>query len=141
MAGGRRQPALVRAVNAMMQALGGASVRLRIPVASASGIQRELGIVASAYQEVQVAPVVVRAAEETADARRNAHITQIEVLISPTALDAITPAVGVADGSTFLRNVEQIVYGERVFSVTDVSADRFAGVAYLYHVMAVASNQ
>ena len=141
MAGGRRQPALVRAVKAMMQALGGASVRLRIPVASASGIQRELGIVASAYQEVQVAPVVVRAAEETADARRNGHITQIEVLISPTALDAITPAVGVADGSTFLRNVEQIVYGERVFSVTDVSADRFAGVAYLYHVMAVASNQ
>ena len=139
MAGGRRQPALVRAVNAMMRALGGASVGLRMAVATADGVQRELGIAASAYQEVRVAPVVVRqlqGAAKEGDGRE-----EIEILISPTALDAVTPAVGIDDGWTFLCGVEQVVHAERVFAVTDVSADRFAGLAYMYRVTAVASTQ
>ena len=134
MAGGRRQPALVRAVNAMMRALGGASVKLRTPVASASGIERELGIDPSAYQEAQLAPVIVRNLNEK-DGRQ-----QIEVLISSSALDTLMPAVGTNDGWGLLRQVEQIVYADLVFAVTDVSADRFAGVAYMYHVTAVAST-
>ena len=131
---GRRQPALARAVNAMMRALGGASVKLRMPVASTSGVQRELGIAASAYQEVQLAPVIVRNLKER-DGRR-----QIEVLISSSVLDTLTPAVGAADGWGFLRQVEQIVNADLVFAVTDVSADQFAGVAYLYHLTAVAND-
>lgn len=126
---------MTRVVNAMMRALGGASVKLRTPVASTSGVQRELGIAASAYQEAQLAPVVVRDLKEV-NGRE-----QIEVLISPSALDATMPAVGVSDGWTFLQQVEQIVYAERVFAVTDLSADRFAGVAYMYHVTAVGNTQ
>jgi len=142
MAAGRRQPALVRAVNALTRALGGASVKLRLPVANASGVQRELGITGSAYQEVQVAPVVVRHLQGTVGPAKEVDgREEIEVLISPTALDAITPAVGIDDGWTFLCGVEQVVHADRVFCVTDVSADRFAGVAYMYHVTAVASTQ
>lgn len=141
MAGERRSPALVRAVDALMRCLGGASVKLRIPVATTSGIQRELGIAASAYEEVTVAPVIVRhfqglqSAAKEVDARE-----EIEIQISPSALNAVTPAVGMDDGFTFLRSVEQVVYAGRVFAVSDVSADRFAGVAYMYHVTAVASS-
>jgi hypothetical protein len=142
MAGERRSPALVRAVNALMRSLGGASVQLRIPVATADGLQRELGIAASACQGLQVAPVMVRhfqgprSAAKEVDGRE-----EIKIQISPSALDAVTPAVGMADGFAFLRSVEQVVYAERVFAVTDVSADRFAGVAYMYHVTAVANTQ
>jgi hypothetical protein len=135
MAEGRRQPALARAVNSMMRALGGACVTLRTPVASSDGLNRELGITASLYQDAQVAPVIVRDVAEK-DGRQ-----QIEVLISSAALDALMPAVGVADKWEFLRSVEQVVYAQRTFAVTDVSADRFAGVAYLFHVTAVASSQ
>jgi len=137
MAGERRQPALARAANAMMRALGGASVKLRIPVASTAGTQRELGIAASVYQEVQLGPVIVR---ETA-ADKTVHSSQIEVLISSSTLDSVMPAFGETDARTFLQQVEQVVYAGRVFRVTDLSEDRFAGVAYLYHLTAVASDQ
>jgi len=128
----------------MMRALGGASVRLRTPVASASGVARELGIDTSAYQETQLGPVIVRevtAAATSADKNvRPTQASQIEVLISSSVLDALTPAVGQSDGLSFLQQVEQIVYEDLVFAVTAVSADRFAGVAYLYHVTAVVSG-
>jgi len=117
----------------MMRALGSAAVRLRVPVATGDGVLRELGIAASAYQEVHLAPVVVRDLREV-DGRE-----AIEVLISPATLDSVTPAIGIRNGWTFLRGAEQVVYAERVFAVTDVSADRFAGVAYMYHITAVAS--
>jgi hypothetical protein len=135
MAGGQRQPALARAVNSMMRALGGACVVLRTPLASPDGVNRELGITASLYQDAQVAPVIVRNLTEK-DGRQ-----QIEVLISASALDALMPAVGVAGKWDFLRSVEQVVFAQKTFAVTDVSADRFAGMAYLFHVTAVASSQ
>jgi hypothetical protein len=135
MAGGQRQPALARAVNSMMRALGGACVTLRTPLASPDGVNRELGIAASLYQEMQVAPVIVRKLNEK-DGRQ-----QIEVLISASVIDGITPAVGIADKLSFLRSVEQVVFAGETFAVTDVSADRFAGVAYLFHVTAVTSFQ
>ncbi|MGZ4816873.1 MAG: hypothetical protein ACXVZV_15775 [Terriglobales bacterium] len=144
MAGWQRQPALVRAVNAMMCALGGASVKLRIPAASDEGTQRELGIAPPVYREAELAPVMVRESEsksKVADRSvRTAQATQIEVLISSSALDALMPAFGVNDGASFLRLVRQIVYGSLVFAVTQVSEERFAGVTYLYRITAVSTQ-
>jgi hypothetical protein len=133
----RRQPALARAANAMMRALGGAAVKLRIPVASTGGTRRELGIAPPMYQEIELAPVIVR--ETTADKNvrpTETFVVQIEVLISSSALDNVMPGFGATDGRSFLNSVQQIVYGELVFAVTEVSEDRFAGVAYMYHVTA-----
>lgn len=139
MAGERRQPALARAANAMMRALGSSAVKLRIPVASTGGTQRELGLAPSLLQEAEVAPVIVR--ETTAAADKNVRPTQIEVLISSSTLDGVMPAFGATDGRTFLEGVQQVVYAGQVFEVTEVSEDRFAGVAYMYHVTAVAAEQ
>jgi len=145
MAGWQRQPALARAVNAMMRALGGATVTLRIPAATDGGTQRELGIAAAAYQEAEVAPVLVRevAKSKSKAADEGVRATQaqeIEVLISSSGLDMLMPAFGVTDGTGFLRMAKQIVYAGIVFSVTEVSADRFAGVEYMYRVTAVSTQ-
>ena len=136
MAAERRQPALARAANAMMRALGGASVKLRLPVACSGGIQRELGIARSVLQEAEVAPVIVRAV-----GNKDIRPTQIEVLISSTVLDGVLPGFGATEGRAFLNGVQQVVYAGQVFAVTEMSEDRFAGVAYMYHVMAVAGGQ
>ncbi len=131
MAGWQRQPALVRAVNAMMRTLGGLSIKLRIPLGLDGGTQRELGIAAMAYQEVELGPVLMR---ESAAGR-------VEILISTTALDAVMQGFGAANGLSFLGMAKQIVYRDHVLTVTDVSAERFAGMAYMFRVTAVANNQ
>jgi len=127
MAGWQRQPAMVRAVNALMRALGGASIKLRIPAPTDGGKQRELGIAAAAYQEAELAPAMVRSTSGG----------QVEVLISSSALDLLMPAFGANDGANFLRQVQQIVYGDLVFTVTGVRAERFAGVEYMYRMTAI----
>ncbi len=137
----RRQPALARAANAMMRALGGSAIKLRIPVASTGGTQRELGIAPAVFQEAEVAPVIVRETITSANKKVGATEAEIEVLISSTTLDGVMPGFGATDGRAFLNGAEQVVYAGQVFVITEVSEDRFAGVAYMYHVTAVAKSR
>jgi len=130
MDGKHRQPAMARAVNAMMRALGGATVSLRIPASGIEGLERELGITATTYQEFELSPVVFRNAG-IKDGRE-----QVEVLVSSIALDALVPACGVPNGMDLLNKVQAIVSGERVFVVTGISVERFAGVEYMYRLAA-----
>ena len=135
MAVGKRQPALARAADAMARALGGSTVTLRIPVATTGGTLRELGVAPSAFQEVEVGPVVVRALSDAESKHR------VELLIAASTLDGVMPGFGATDGRAFLEGVQQVVYANQVFAVTEVSEDRFAGVAYMYHVTAGANGR
>jgi hypothetical protein len=130
MGGKQRQPAMVRAVNALTRALGGATVKLRIATVAAEGLERELGITATAYEELELSPVVWR------HAGMEAGREQVEMLVSSNTLDLLMPACGVANGTDFLKKVQAIICGQSVYVVTEVSAERFAGVEYLYRVKA-----
>lgn len=127
----QRQTALVRAVNGMMRALGGTWVKLRLPGGGAPGEERELGMTPAVYQEVELGPVVVRAVPSR-DGRE-----RVQALISANALDLLMPAFGETKGRKFLEQVSAIVYGNGVFQVTAVSAEKFGGLEYLYRVDAV----
>ena len=130
MNGKERQPAMVRAVNAMTRALGGATGKLRIASTAVTGLERELGITATAYEEVELSPVVLR------NLQAKEGRQQVEMLVSSSSVDALMPACGVADGLEFLKRVQSLVCEERVYVVIEVTAERFAGVEYLYRVKA-----
>ena len=119
-----------RAVNALTRALGGATVKLRIVAVAIEGLERELGVTTIAYEELELAPVVLR----------NVGIKegreQVEMLVSANTLDLLMPACGVANGMDFLKKVQAIICEENVYVVTELSAERFAGVEYLYRVKA-----
>ncbi len=121
---------MARAVNALTRALGGATVKLRIATVAVEGLERELGITATSFEELELSPVIWRH-EGMKDERE-----QMEMLVSSNALELLMPASGVANGLDFLKRVQAIECGERVYVVTEVSAERFAGVEYLYRVKA-----
>jgi len=127
----QRQNAMIRAANALTRAVGGAAVTLRVVTSAAEGYERELGLNPAACQELELSPVVLR--DKGVSDRR----AQVEMLVSVHALDALMPTCGVADALEFLKRVRALVSGGRVFTVTEVSAQRFAGVEYLYRVKAV----
>ncbi len=122
---------MIRAANALTRALGGATVTLRLGSSAAEGWERELGVTAAACQEVELSPVVLRH-KGRSDGRE-----QVEILVSVHALDALMPACGVADPMDFLKRVRAVKSGGREFFVAEVSAQRFAGVEYLYRISAV----
>jgi hypothetical protein len=126
-----RQTVLVRAMNTMVRALGGGPVRLRVPSAAAAGLERELGITAPALEELEIGPVVVRKLAEKAGRAR------VEVIVSASSLAPLLSGRGDASAYLLLKSAESLMYDERVFRVTAVSAESFGGVEYMYRVTAV----
>jgi hypothetical protein len=128
----QRQTAMIRAANALTRALGGATVTLRVVSSATEGWERELGVTPAEFQEMELSPVVLRHKDVSEDGR-----ARVEMLVSVHALDALMPACGMADAMEFLKRVRSIASGGRVFVVTGISAQRFAGVEYLYRLSAV----
>lgn len=126
----RQQSAIVRATNAMIRALGGTTVTLRVPSNGTAGAERELGLSPAMYQEVELSPVVVRWLEPK-DSRR-----RVQVLVPMAALEKATSGFGAMTGREFLAQASAVVFGEQVFQITEASAESFGGLEYIFRITA-----
>jgi hypothetical protein len=126
----RQQSAIVRATNALVRGLGGTSVSLRVPGDGAAGSERELGLAPGAYQEIELSPVVVRSLE-TKDGRE-----RIQVLVPMAALEKVISGFGANTPREFLHTALAVVWGERVFQITETSTESFGGLQYMWRITA-----
>lgn len=126
-----RQTVLVRAMNTMVRALGGGPMTLRVPSAAVVGLERELGMTAPALEELEVGPVVVRKLADKAGRSR------VEVIVSASSLAPLLAARGEDSAYLLLKSAESLMYEQHVFRVTEVSAESFGGVEYMYRVTGV----
>lgn len=126
-----RQTVLVRAVNAMVRAMGGGSVRLRLPSSAPLGLERELGIAPSLEEEIEIGPVVVRTLEAKEGRAR------VQLVIAASSLDPVMVARGESNGYALLKNAVSMMYGDCVFRVTEVSTEEFGGLEYMWRVTGV----
>ena len=126
-----RQTVLVRAMNTMVRALGGGPMTLRVPSAAVVGLERELGMTAPALEELEVGPVVVRKLADKAGRSR------VEVIVSASSLAPLLAARGEDSAYLLLKSAESLMYEQRVFRVTEVSAESFGGLEYMYRVTGV----
>jgi hypothetical protein len=127
--------AAVRAADAMLRTLGGAEVVLLF---AASGLPAdrvaELGLVDPGVEQVSIAPVIVRelATENNGPRRR------IELVAGRSAMAEQVSQRNVASAEALFETALGVVYGGEVFHIEGFVVERFAGVAYLYRVVAVA---
>lgn len=126
-----RQTVLVRAMNTMVRALGGGPMTLRVPSAAVVGLERELGMTSPALEELEVGPVVVRKLADKAGRSR------VEVIVSASSLAPLLAARGEDSAYLLLKSAESLMYEQRVFRVTEVSAESFGGLEYMYRVTGV----
>lgn len=126
--------ALVRAADAMLQALGGESVSLLLPAtAMASDAAGQLGLVDPGVQQVVVAPVVTHAmATGTLGPRR-----RIEFTLPASAIAEQLPALGLATADDLFNAVLGLMYDGDLFHIETVVPENFAGTVYFYVVTAV----
>jgi hypothetical protein len=126
--------ALVRAADAMLQALGGESVSLLLPAtAMASDAAGQLGLVDPGVQQVVVAPVVTHAmATGTLGPRR-----RIEFTLPASAIAAQLPSLGMATADDLFNAVLGLMYDGDLFHIETVVPENFAGTVYFYVVTAV----
>ena len=116
---------LARAAHAMLRSLGGGSVVIRVPVASAENADSaELGIEGPVTQDFTVVPVVVRAPGES----------RLEFLFAPASLAACLTERG-QSAEDFFASALGILQGEKLLLIETVATDAFSGTPYLYHVI------
>ncbi len=117
---------LARAAEAMLRALGGQTVTVLFPIAADAN---ELGLGATAAEEVPFAPVVVRSLppDDAGRARR-------ELLFSATALAARTDGIS---GEALLQSALGVRHHGRLLRIARVTPEFFAGSPYLYRVVAI----
>ncbi len=121
-----------RAAEAMLRALGGESVSLLFPVATAApDLNDELGLAVAAMEEVAFAPVVVRAlVPDNGHARR-------ELLFAASAIRAQVDARPSPTPEALFQSAVGVLHQGRLLRIASVTPELFAGEAYLYRVLAV----
>ena len=118
-----RGPALARAAEAMLRALGGTEVKLRCPVSAAKDPQsRQLGLEAPVTEDIAISPVVVRRSGD-----------DLELLIAPSSVAQFIQDRG-QTAEQFFDSVLAVLQENRALRVSSFADDQFAGAAYLYRV-------
>jgi hypothetical protein len=113
----------VRGADALLRALGAATVVLRIAVAG--GPSDGLGLAPPLVEELTLAPAAVRRA---ADA-------QLEVLLSASAVRAAVEERGLDSADALFALALRLVHAGRELRILRVQPDTFAGSPYLFRIL------
>lgn len=125
---------VIHAADAMLQALGGEGITIMFPLLTLPNDPgAQLGLQDPGTQEVSFSPVAVRALNApTTGPRRH-----LEFLISATAVAAAVVAQNAASADSLFDSAVGVNYDNTLFRIENVTAEYFAGVAYLYRVTGV----
>lgn len=115
-----------RAAAAMLRALGGSEIVLRVTAPMGTVDTRGLGLQQYDISEVRLSPAIVRQV-------KGAPTPQWEALLPATEVESKVGPDRAAISASLHLNAE-IAWNDRVFRVRDVSAELFANCEYLYRI-------
>ena len=126
--------AVLRAADAMLRALGGDQIVLVVPLSlPASDPGAQLGLADPGVQQILISPAAVRRLP-TPSVGPALHM---EFLMSASAVANAAESQGLESAEELFESVLGIQYQADLFHIEHVTTDYFAGIAYLYHVIAV----
>lgn len=135
--------AVMRAADAMLWALGGDQIFLVLPLATApTDPGSQLGLSDPGVQQVSLSPVVIRnlsglLAERGSPGPKSGPRLRLEMLLSASAVNSAVEAQALGSADALFNSALGIQYRADLFHIESVNTDYFAGVAYLYRIVAV----
>ena len=119
----------------MLQSLGGTEVVLLFPAAGLPPDRAsELGLVDPGVEQVRIAPVIVRELDTDNSGPRR----RIELLAGRSTMAEQVSQRNVGSAEDLFETALGVIYQGEMFHIEGFLAERFAGVAYLFRVTAVA---
>jgi hypothetical protein len=129
-----RGMALARAADAMLRALGGQEITLLFPaIPLPDDPAAQLGLADPGVEEVKLAPVILRNLPFNGGETRR----RIEFLMPAQAIAEKMEVRQAATAQAFFEAALGIVHESLLLRIEKISAEFFAGTAYLYRVTAV----
>ena len=133
----------MRAADAMLWTFGGDQVSLILPLATApSDPGSQLGLNDPGVQQVPISPVVVRnlsglLAERALPGPKSTPRLRLEILLSASAVNSAVEAQGATSAEALIGAALGIQYQAELLHIESMNTDFFAGIAYLYRIVAV----
>jgi hypothetical protein len=126
--------AVMRAADALLRALGGDQIALVLPMPTETGSDStQLGLTDPGIQQLTISPVVVRTLPVPTTGPR----ARLEFLISASAVANAVDEEGADSAQALFDLALGIQHQADLFHIESVSTEYFAGMAYLYRVVAV----
>ena len=124
----------MRAADALLRVLGGDQIALVLPMPTETGSDStQLGLTDPGIQQLTISPVVVR----TLPAPNTGPRVRLEFLISASAVANAVDQEGADSAQALFDLALGIQHQADLFHIESVSTEYFAGMAYLYRVVAV----
>lgn len=123
--------AVARMAEAMLRALGGASVKLLFPASGFEGTGAELGIETTPVEELEMGPVC-RLAASSKDGHR-----RMEFMFPASLVGVHVEIRGMESAQEFFESALGIVQGSTLLRIESVASEKFGDAEYLYRVMTV----
>jgi hypothetical protein len=125
--------AAVRAADVLLRGVGGRAVMLRMPAtASAGDVTEQLGLATPEFQDVELAPVVFRAARATVVEGKAA---KWELLVSATAVQVLVGSLGYGAAEVLFGEAFGVLVDGVLMTVESATGAEVGGSAYLYRLV------
>lgn len=127
--------AVARMAQAMLQSLGGDTITVLFPAAQLpNDPSAQIGLVDPGTVEVQFSPVVARNLPQPASGARKT----VEFLISANSVADALISQSAANAEALFNSALGVIYDGDTYHVENLATETFAGVEYLYRLLAVA---
>ena len=129
------QVCAARAADVLLRALGGRSVRLRMPAPAVPADPTEqLGLATPEFQDLALAPVVCRKARATVSADQAARW---DLLVSATAVEKLVGSLAYASASVLFANACGVLTGEgaELLEILSAAQEPLLGRPYVYRLL------
>ena len=129
------QVCAARAADVLLRALGGCSVRLRMPAPAVPADPTEqLGLATPEFQDLALAPVVCRKARATVSTDQAARW---DLLVSATAVEKLVGSLAYASASVLFANACGVLTGEgaELLEIVSATQEPLLGRPYVYRLL------
>lgn len=122
-----------RAADALLRSGGGRTVLLRIPSPGTPGDATEqLGLATPTFQDVELAPAVIRKARATVTAEK---APRWEVLLSATAVDTLIGSLTYESGRVLFAHAYGLLIDGTLLEIEAATMSEIFGAPYVYRLM------
>jgi hypothetical protein len=118
--------------DALLRTAGGTTALLRIAPASAGGASAEVGLVATAFSDVTISPVVLRKVLSTS---RESGELKRELLVSATAVEQQVHALNLASAQALFSMTLAVTVDGQEYLIASIAANELFGQTYVYRLL------
>lgn len=118
--------------DALLRSVGGAAALLRVTGATTDSNQSEMGIVATAFSDVVLSPVVMRRLRPVL---KENDTTQWELLVSATSVAAQISALDIASAQSLFAMTLAVTVAGQDYLIESVASNEVFGQVYLYRLL------